>query len=144
MGRHQEALRLILIAALGAIAATFAIRGIDWLTARFPVVVTRVIAVTEWLAAYGWHLVRETPISQVILLVVLCSAVAFRQRVGSAVWALSTRIVAWAAQRLPHRYRDRWKDEWMADLQQLRERPASSLIFAARVARSSSRLVSLP
>lgn len=75
---------------------------------------------------------------------VLGSAVAFRQRVRSAVWALSTRIVARAARRLPHGYRDRWRDEWMADLQQLREKPASSLIFAAGVARSSSRLASPP
>lgn len=119
MGRHGETLRLVLIAALGAIAATFAVRGIDWLAARFPVVVTRVVAATEWLAAS-------------------------RQRVGSAVWALSRRIVSWAVRRLPDRYRDRWRDEWMADLQQLRESPTSSLIFAAHVARSSSRVVSLP
>lgn len=144
MGKHRETLRLILIAALGAIAATFAVRGIDWLAAKLPVIVSSVVAATEWLAVHGWHLVRESSIRQATFVMVLCSAAAFRQRVGSAAWALSTRIVAWAARRLPHRYRDRWRDEWMADLQQLSERPASSLIFAARVARSSSRLVSLP
>lgn len=141
MGK-REMLRWIFVGAAGAIVAGYATRGIDWLDAQLPILVAALAAVIEWFAARSWDLLhRSLPVAGG--LTVLFLVIAIRQRVDVAIRRLSRRVIEWAARSLPRRLRDRWRDEWLAELDAISAaRPISGFGYAVGVARSSRRVES--
>lgn len=140
MGWNRETLRLVLIGALGAVVATYAIRGIDWLAVRLPASVSTLVAACEWLAAWAWHTLQPGSFLLAVGLATLWSIRAPGRNVRPAAWEISKSIIGWAARILSRRHRDRWRSEWLGELEQLRDRPVASLLYAAGVARSSVRM----
>lgn len=140
MGRNRETLRLLLIGALGAVLATYATRGIDWLAPRFPTLISALVAACEWLAIRGWDVLLHLPMPLTAGLTVLSMIFAAERKPRLSAWEVSRATIARTALRLPGRHRDRWREEWLGELELFRDRPVSGLLFAAGVVRSSSRL----
>jgi hypothetical protein len=53
---------------------------------------------------------------------------------------LTRRIITSAAMRLPDDHRERWHEEWLADLKELDDRPLTAFAYAVSVATSAGSL----
>src|SRR4051812_11240801 len=142
MGK-REMLRWVFIGAVGAIVATYAVRGIDWLGAQLPALVLVLAPLIESFSSWFWNLLRQLlPVAGI--LIVLISATAIRPQSGPGIQGVSRRFIKWAARRLPQGWRDRWRDEWLAELDAIgTDRPISGLLYSIAVARSSGRVASV-
>ncbi|HEU5062072.1 MAG TPA: hypothetical protein VFT79_02830 [Solirubrobacterales bacterium] len=138
MGK-REILCWLLITVIGTVAATYLVRGIDWLAPQLPIVISALLAAIEWLSLYGWELLLHQPSLQAILMVAL-SMVVLGRRTDSGIEALSKLVIERVIRRLPRDQRDRWREELLGELGYLNERPLSGLVFALRAARLPSRI----
>lgn len=141
MGK-REMRRLVLVGATGAIVATYASRGIDWLITQLPALGAVLSTIIEWSTVRSWNLLHQSPL-EVGSIAALFLLMAIGPRLGSAVRPLSRRVIARAARRLPKKLRDRWREEWLGELRAISDaRPISGLVYAVSVAQSSGRVAS--
>lgn len=144
MGK-REMLRWVVIGAFSAIVATYAVRGIDWLGAQLPALLLALAPLIESISSWLWNLLHQQLLPVVGILIVLLWATAIRQHSGSGIQGVSRRVIEWATRRLPHgRQRDRWRDEWLSDLDVIgTDRPISGLLYSIAVAKASGRVASV-
>lgn len=73
------------------------------------------------------------------LILAVCTAIVVAEVNGGLV-ALARRIIGAATRRLP-RDRDRWREEWLSDLECKSERPLTALLYAMSVYRHAGSMV---
>jgi hypothetical protein len=108
-----------------SVVATYLVRGLDWLLPRLLAVL---LAAPEW--AY---------VFVVVVLTILFSGFA-AATLAVFIHRVSRQLIVWASARLPHYARKRYRDEWLAELEVLRDRPLSEFLFATHVWMGSSRV----
>lgn len=143
MGK-REMLRWVVIGVVAAIVATYAVRGIDWLGAQLPALLLALAPLIESISSWLWNPLRQLlPVAGILM--VLLWATAIRQHSGSGIQGVSRRVIEWAARRLPQGWqRNRWRDEWLGDLDVIgTDRPISGLLYSIAVARASGRVATV-
>ncbi|HEX5851562.1 MAG TPA: hypothetical protein VFY36_00570 [Solirubrobacteraceae bacterium] len=113
--KHRVA---IAIGLATSVVATYLVRGLEWVIPRLLAVL---VAAPQWLYLF-------------VAAVVAVSFSAFATATLAAfVERFSRQLIVWASDRLPRNLRSLFRNQWLAQLDHLYDRPFVGLVFAIRI-----------
>ncbi|HEX5929526.1 MAG TPA: hypothetical protein VFY48_09040 [Solirubrobacterales bacterium] len=145
MRREPGWLGLFILTVAAGVVVTYLVRGIDQLIPQLPAMLDAIAATFNWLAAEAVAVASEMvrfldqPYAPAFAGLV---AMLFLMRIdpSSFPWILSRRILKWAARRAPGRHRDRYEEEWLAEIAALNpDYPLRALLASLGVAATMAR-----
>ncbi len=140
MRREPGPLTLFFVTVVGGVVVAYLVRGIDEVAMHLPAWLDALAVAVGWLVAQLSALAEDGarslghPTFQAFGGLV-GGALLLKADLRLSLSSLSRRIVRWAARRVPGRHRDRYEEEWLAELEMVGEdRPLTALWLSLGIA----------